>query len=144
MWISLYKIWLWSSRNDLIASKSRLRGVTFNVLPLSSYAPSPVMLPLLETFLKFLFWNSFQCCCNIFLDIISILKFSSLQGRPNFWNWLEVTQSQIKGVGWLFHFSNLILGQKLHDSTLWAGALSCWIIQSLDQSSGLAFMRSFM
>jgi hypothetical protein len=36
---------------------SLLRGVTFEVLLLSSYALSPTMLPLLETF-----WNS---CCGI-------------------------------------------------------------------------------
>jgi len=46
---------------------SLLRGVTFEVLPLSSYALSPMMLPLLETFLEFLLWNSFQCRRHIFL-----------------------------------------------------------------------------
>jgi hypothetical protein len=34
--------------------------VTFEVLPFSSYALSPMMLPLLETFLELLLWNSFQ------------------------------------------------------------------------------------
>jgi len=43
-----------------------LRGVTFKVLPLSSYPLSPTMLPLLETYLELFLWNSFQCCCNIF------------------------------------------------------------------------------
>jgi len=37
-----------------------LRGVTFQVLRLRSYALSPTMLPLLETFLELLLWNSFQ------------------------------------------------------------------------------------
>jgi hypothetical protein len=37
---------------------SILRGVTFEALPLSSYALSPMILPLLETFLELLLWNS--------------------------------------------------------------------------------------
>jgi len=41
------------------------QGVTFEVLPLSSYALSPTMLSLLETFLEFLLWNSFQYCHHI-------------------------------------------------------------------------------
>jgi hypothetical protein len=45
---------------------SMLRGVTFEVLPLSSYALTPTMLPLLETFLELLLWNSLQCCHHIF------------------------------------------------------------------------------
>jgi len=40
---------------------SLLRKVTFKVLPLSSYAFIPMMLPLLEIFLELLLWNSFQC-----------------------------------------------------------------------------------
>jgi len=42
------------------------RGVTFKVLPLSSCALCPIMLPLLVAFLELLLWNSFQCCCPIF------------------------------------------------------------------------------
>jgi len=59
-------------QNDFIASIaylytcSLLRGFNFKVLPLSSYALSPMMLPLLETFLELLLWNSFQCHCHIF------------------------------------------------------------------------------
>jgi hypothetical protein len=40
---------------------SLLRGVSFEVLSLCSYALGPVMLPLLGTFLELLLWNSFQC-----------------------------------------------------------------------------------
>jgi hypothetical protein len=62
---------------------SLLRGVTFEVLPLSSYAFSPMMLPLLETFLELLLWNSFQYHHHIYLfiyllEVFSILKSSSL------------------------------------------------------------------
>jgi len=45
---------------------SLLRGVSFKVLPLSSYAFSPMRLPLLETLLELLLWNSFKCHCHIF------------------------------------------------------------------------------
>jgi hypothetical protein len=47
-------------------TNSLLRGVTFQVLPLSSYALSPTMLPLLETF-----WNS--CCGMAFSVIVTFL-----------------------------------------------------------------------
>jgi len=43
---------------------SLLRGVTFEVLPLSSYALSPMMLPVLETF-----WNS--CYEIVFSAVIT-------------------------------------------------------------------------
>jgi len=45
---------------------SLMRGITFKVLSLSSYALSPMMLQLLETFLELLLWNSFQCHYHIF------------------------------------------------------------------------------
>jgi hypothetical protein len=45
---------------------SLLWGVTFEVLPLSRYAFSPTMLPLLEIFFELLLWNSFQCRRHIF------------------------------------------------------------------------------
>jgi len=54
---------------------SLLTGVTFEVLPLSSYAFTPMMLPLLETFLELVIWNSFQYRSYIFiLDIFIVLK----------------------------------------------------------------------
>jgi len=76
-----YMVWLWSSRNHFIASVpvylQLLRGVTFEILPVSSYSLNPTMLSLLETFLE-LWWNSFQCHHHIFLDVFSILKYLSL------------------------------------------------------------------
>jgi len=44
-------------------------GVTFEVLPLSNYALSSVMLPLLETFLELLLWNGFKCRHHISLSL---------------------------------------------------------------------------
>jgi hypothetical protein len=73
---------------------SLLRGVTSKVLELSSYALSSMVLPLIETFLELLLWNSSQCC-RIFLDVFSTLKSSSLQGRLYFWKQPEVIQNQI-------------------------------------------------
>jgi len=40
--------------------------VNFEVLSLSSYALGPMMLPLLETFLELVLWNSFQCHHHVF------------------------------------------------------------------------------
>jgi hypothetical protein len=66
----IYEVWLWSSRNDFIApipvhlqliDRGHLRST-----PLSSYALSPRILLLLETFLEFLLWNDFQCRRHIF------------------------------------------------------------------------------
>jgi hypothetical protein len=50
---------------------SLLRGVTFEVLPLSTYALSPTRLPLLEAFMENLFWNSFQWRQRFFMSSIS-------------------------------------------------------------------------
>jgi len=57
-----------------IYTYSLLRGATLEVLPLTSYALSPMMLLLLETFLELLLWNSFQRRHIFFI----ILKSSSL------------------------------------------------------------------
>jgi len=46
---------------------SLLRGDTFLVLLLSSYALSQTMLSLSETFLELLLWNSLQCRRHIFM-----------------------------------------------------------------------------
>jgi hypothetical protein len=45
---------------------SLLRVVTFEVLPWSSYAFGPIILPPLETFLQVLLWNTFQCQRHFF------------------------------------------------------------------------------
>jgi hypothetical protein len=45
---------------------SLLRGVIFEVLPLSTCACSPTVLPLVETFLGLLLWISFQCHLHLF------------------------------------------------------------------------------
>jgi len=55
---------------------SLLRGVTFDVLPFSSYALNPTMLPLLETFQYLLIWNSFSFSfgCLQYPEIFVTLK----------------------------------------------------------------------
>jgi hypothetical protein len=57
---------------------SLLRGVTFDVLSLHSYALSPMILPPLAKFLEFLLWNIFQCFRHISLNVFSILKSASV------------------------------------------------------------------
>jgi hypothetical protein len=115
-----------------------LRGVTFRVLPLSSYALSPTMLPLVETFLELLLWKSFQCHCHISLDVFNILKSSSLQGGPYFWKQLEVIWRRIRGVGWVLQFSNQLLGQQLLGRECFVSwNIVMMEIQSIGQSSGL-------
>jgi hypothetical protein len=53
-------------------TNSLLRGVTFEVLPLSNYKLIPTMLPLLKAFLELLLWNSSQFCRRFFF----VLTFS--------------------------------------------------------------------
>lgn len=45
---------------------------TFKVVHLSSHTLSPVMLPLLETFMEHFFQNNLQCCCYIFLSVFNV------------------------------------------------------------------------
>jgi hypothetical protein len=59
---------LWSSRNDFLWGG----GDTFEVLPLSNYALSPKMLPLIKTFVKLLMWNSFKSHRQTFLDKVEV------------------------------------------------------------------------
>jgi len=56
----------WFLLQAYLYAYSLLRGVIFEVLPLHSCALSSTMLPLLETFLEFLLWNSFQWHRHIF------------------------------------------------------------------------------
>jgi hypothetical protein len=53
-----------------LCTYSLLRGVTFEVLPLSSYTLSPTMLPLLERFVEILLYNCFQCHYHIFFGCL--------------------------------------------------------------------------
>jgi hypothetical protein len=50
-------------------------GVNFKVLPLSSYALSPTMLPLLETFLELLLW------WDLFIPLRQTLFFKTARGN---------------------------------------------------------------
>jgi hypothetical protein len=103
-------VWLWSSRNDFIATYSSARGVTFKVLPLSSYPHSAKMPPLLETLLELLVWNSsYSFSCLQYTEIFVHLKLSLILQTA------KVIRSQIRGIGWVFHFNNRFLGQKLLD-----------------------------
>jgi len=51
-----------------------------------------------------------------FFDVFSIMKFSSLYSRLDFRKQPEVTRRQMRGTGWVLHFSNRFLGQKLLDT----------------------------
>jgi hypothetical protein len=94
--------------------------------------------PLLEIFLELLLWNSFQCHDHFFFffgclhwpEIFVPLRQSLfMETAKNHSEWNQGNRG-------VFHFSIRFLGQKLLDSTLWAGALSWWRIQSLGQSWG--------
>jgi len=86
--VGVHKVQLLSLRNDFIASTPVYLQLTFEILPLSSYALRPTMLPLME-----IFWNS--CCETAFS---SVTFFGYLQypeifvplSRLNFWEQSEV------------------------------------------------------
>jgi len=103
------------------------------------------MLSLLETFLELLLWNTFQCHNCIILNVLSILISPTLWGRLYFWKQPEVIQSQIRGTGWVFHFSKRFLGQKLLDRE---SLVSCSTVMVKNPISGPKFrtlsMNSFM
>jgi hypothetical protein len=71
---------------------SLLKGVTFKVLPMSSYALRLISLPLSKTFLELLLWNTFHCHSHIFLDVFNILKSSSLYDTL----FLEIARSYLE------------------------------------------------
>jgi hypothetical protein len=52
---------------------------------------------------------------TFFLDVFSILKSSSVQGRFYFWKQPHVARGQIRGLGWVLHLSKQFLGHKLLD-----------------------------
>jgi len=96
---------------------SLLRGVTFKILPLSSYILSLMMLPLLETFLELLLWNSYQCYYHIICMSSIPRNLRTFKADVTFGNSHKS-----------FHFSNR------SESALWAAALLWWRIQPLGQS----------
>jgi hypothetical protein len=70
------------------------------------------MLPLLQTFLELLLWNSFQCHGQFFFFFGMSEMFAPLR-RTLF---LETAGSHFGELdGWVFDSSNRILGQKLLD-----------------------------
>jgi len=73
-------------QDSYLYTYSLQRGVTFKVLPLSSYVLSSTMLPLLETFMELLLWKSFLCRRHVSLNVFIVLKFSSLNSTLYFEN----------------------------------------------------------
>jgi len=53
--------------------------VTFQVLPLGSYAPMPVPSPPFKTILELVLWNGLQSCYCIIRDAISAIKMPTFQ-----------------------------------------------------------------
>jgi hypothetical protein len=102
------------------------------VLPLSSY--SPVILPLSETFLEFLLWNSFHSLFSHFVysESWNIRPFNAYfifgNSQKSFW-------TKSGELGWCsISVMKFCAKNCLTESALWARALSWWRIQSLGQS----------
>jgi hypothetical protein len=102
----LYEVWQWNSQNYFIAS------IPIYLITERGHLQST----LLEQICT---WLS---CCGVafsdvvtffFLDVFSFLKSLPLKGRLYLWKQPEVIWNQIKEIGWVFHFTNWFLGQKL-------------------------------
>jgi len=110
---------------------SLLRRVTFEVLLLSSYILSPKMLPLLETFLEILMWNTFQCRRHI--------SWNYSPFKPDF---ISVNSQKSAGdksgeqCGCSISVIDFWARNYLTESALWAGELSWWRIQTFGHNSG--------
>jgi hypothetical protein len=122
---------------------SLLTGVTFEVLPLSSYALCPTMLPLLETFLELQLLNSFQGRRHIYWTALISCNFHAFKTNFIFGNSQKLFGA--KAGGWVVCSISVIefwARNCLTENALCAGALSWWRIQSLVQSSGLFLRRA--
>jgi len=120
---------------------SLLGGVTFEVPPLSSFVLSLLMLPLIETFLDLLMWNSFQWRRHIFwISSISwnIQPFKTAFIFGNSQKSFGAKSGEQGGCS--ISVIDFWARNCFTESALWAGILSWWRIQSLDQSPSL-FLR---
>jgi hypothetical protein len=115
---------------------SLLRGVTFKVLPLNIYALSPIILPLFEKLLAPPLWHSFQLFFFFFFFLhvnrnLCPFKVDFVMETKAIW-------SQISGIGWVFHLSNIFLGQKLFDKA------PCELEHHGGKSNCLAKVKAFL
>jgi hypothetical protein len=106
-------------------------------LPLSSYAPSPTILLLLETFLELVLWNRFQWCHHIFW-----MSSASWNLRPFKAHFIFVNSGKSFRAKW-----GEQRGCSISIIDFWArnssaGASSWWRIETLGQSSGLFLWTS--
>jgi hypothetical protein len=85
-----------------------------SVLPLNCYALSLTMLPLLETSLELLLWNSFKCCHFFWMSLIS-WNLHPFKADFVFGNSQKSSRAKTRVIGCVFHFSNQFFGQKLLD-----------------------------
>jgi hypothetical protein len=92
---------------------SLLTGISFEVLSLGSYALVPTLLPLLQTFMELLLWNTFQCRHHIFFWCLQYPEIFVPLMEIYFWKQPQVIWSKIRGIGQVFHFHYRFLGQKL-------------------------------
>jgi len=117
---------------------SILKRFTFEVLPLSSYVLSMMMLPLLEAFLELLLWKSLQCCHHIFWMSSLSWNIHPFKADFHFGNRQKLFgPKSMEYGGCPVSVINFWARNCLTENALWAGALLWWIIQFLSQSSGL-------
>jgi len=111
--------------------------------PLSNYAISPTILPLLEIFLELLLWNSLHCCCHIFFLCPVSWNLPPFKADFIFGNIQKSfgAKSGEEG-GFSFSVTDFWTRNCLTESTLWAEGVSLWRVQSMGQSSGLFLLTA--
>lgn len=95
--IDVYKVWQFNSwkRPVKVCLACQLVAVTFKVRLFSNYIPCEIMVSLLETFLDHVFWNTFQQCRNVLLDIKDFIK-----------SFLILEVAKVCWMNWMANFSN--------------------------------------
>jgi hypothetical protein len=87
------------------------------------------------------FWNT--CSASVTFFWLPSVSWNLCPFKADyFWKQPEVILSQIRGTGWVFHFSKEFLSRNLFDSTLWAGTLSQWNGETNRWAKVLAFFYS--
>jgi hypothetical protein len=142
--IVLYEMCLWSCRNGFIASLIPVhlqlteRG-HLQSTPLEQLCTYPDDAATVGNISGTLLWNSFQCCRHIFFSVSSVSwNFHPFKAEFIFCN-KQKSFGVKSGEQDMYSISliNFWARNCLTESTLWAGALSWWRIQSFGQSSGL-------
>lgn len=99
--------------------------ISFKVGPFLLHTLNPAVLPLLETFLKVLFWYGYQLCCRFVHYVLSALKLGPFQWHQQVGEQPKVRRSHGWRVRSPTNLGNSVLGQEILDQTWRMGRGVC-------------------